>query len=89
MASFSTGVGGVCFAVYYDAGSQGTTTLNGNEHAPVALDVEDLQAQGSTPGFVSSPESVTVTSASHLEKPICQPATVNDERLPAHEVGLF
>jgi gamma-glutamyltranspeptidase/glutathione hydrolase len=42
----STGIGGDCFALFYDAGSRQVTALNGSGRAPAALDLERLRAVG-------------------------------------------
>jgi gamma-glutamyltranspeptidase/glutathione hydrolase len=42
----STGIGGDCFALYYDTGTKGITALNGSGRAPAALTVERLQQEG-------------------------------------------
>ena len=42
----STGVGGDCFALYFEAATGNVTALNGSGRAPAALTLELLQAQG-------------------------------------------
>lgn len=42
----STGIGGDCFALYYDAKSQRVTALNGSGRAPAGLTLERLQREG-------------------------------------------
>jgi gamma-glutamyltranspeptidase/glutathione hydrolase len=42
----STGVGGDCFALYYDANTRQITALNGSGRAPAALSLDDLRSQG-------------------------------------------
>jgi gamma-glutamyltranspeptidase/glutathione hydrolase len=44
----STGVGGDCFALFYDARSQEISALNGSGRAPAALKLKDLRARGWT-----------------------------------------
>ncbi len=63
-APASTGVGGDCFALYYDAKTGKTTALNGSGRAPAALSIDLLKKQGITgdiPG--NSPHAVTVPGA--------------------------
>lgn len=42
----STGIGGDCFALFYDAKSGAVTALNGSGRAPSAASIDDLRAQG-------------------------------------------
>src|SRR5512139_475946 len=42
----STGLGGDCFALYYDASSRQVSALNGSGRAPAALTLERLQREG-------------------------------------------
>ncbi len=42
----STGLGGDCFALYFDASTRAVTALNGSGRAPAALDLALLASQG-------------------------------------------
>lgn len=42
----STGIGGDCFALYYDAKTKAVTALNGSGRAPAALTIDLIQKQG-------------------------------------------
>ncbi|HQO98289.1 MAG TPA: gamma-glutamyltransferase family protein [Anaerolineaceae bacterium] len=60
----STGLGGDCFALYYDASSKKITALNGSGRAPAALTLQRLQAEGlgeTLPPY--HPHTVTVPGA--------------------------
>jgi len=46
----STGIGGDCFALYYDAAAGRVTALNGSGRAPAALTLDLLRRQGLAPG---------------------------------------
>ncbi|MBN2469929.1 MAG: gamma-glutamyltransferase, partial [Anaerolineae bacterium] len=56
----STGVGGDCFALYYEAASGQVTALNGSGRAPAALRLEDLTREGMTHIPDRSAHTVTV-----------------------------
>jgi gamma-glutamyltranspeptidase/glutathione hydrolase len=62
-APASTGAGGDCFALYYDARTAQITALNGSGRAPAALRLEDLRAQGFTAMPTRSAYAVTVPGA--------------------------
>lgn len=47
-APASTGIGGDCFALYYDAKTKQVTSLNGSGRAPKALNVDVLEKEGIT-----------------------------------------
>lgn len=59
----STGIGGDCFALYFDAGTERITALNGSGRAPAALNLDDLLAQGYAEIPERSPHAVTVPGA--------------------------
>jgi gamma-glutamyltranspeptidase/glutathione hydrolase len=44
----STGIGGDCFALYYDAKTKQVTAMNGSGRAPKALSIEALKREGIT-----------------------------------------
>lgn len=60
----STGLGGDCFALYFDAGTGQITALNGSGRAPVNLTIDRLKREGMTdniPAF--HPYTITVPGA--------------------------
>ena len=60
----STGIGGDCFALYYDAASRQVSALNGSGRAPAALTLERLKKEGfedDLPPF--HPYTITVPGA--------------------------
>ncbi len=59
----STGVGGDCFALFYDAGTRKVTAMNGSGRAPAALRLDDLLAQGMREIPTTSPHAVSVPGA--------------------------
>ncbi|GAB4465996.1 MAG: gamma-glutamyltransferase [Anaerolineae bacterium] len=62
-APASTGVGGDCFALFFDAATGQVTALNGSGRAPAALRLEDLRAEGRDEIPTDSPHAVTVPGA--------------------------
>lgn len=63
-APASTGVGGDCFALYYDARTGAVSALNGSGRAPAALSIDRLAQEGIS-GCIPprSPHAVTVPGA--------------------------
>ncbi len=60
----STGLGGDCFALYYEAGSRQVYALNGSGRAPAALTLERLRREGLDGGLPTyHPYTVTVPGA--------------------------
>ncbi|RPI34678.1 MAG: gamma-glutamyltransferase family protein [Chloroflexota bacterium] len=60
----STGIGGDCFALYYDSNSRQVSALNGSGRAPAALSLDRLQREGfgaELPPF--HPYTITVPGA--------------------------
>ncbi len=47
----STGIGGDCFALYFDAATEEISALNGSGRAPTALTLDRLQAEGLADGL--------------------------------------
>ena len=47
----NTGLGGDCFALFYEAESGAVTAMNGSGRAPAALDIERVAADGFADGL--------------------------------------
>jgi len=63
-APASTGIGGDCFALYYDAKTGHVTALNGSGRAPQALSIDYLAQQGISGELPArNPHAVTVPGA--------------------------
>jgi gamma-glutamyltranspeptidase/glutathione hydrolase len=59
----STGLGGDCFALYFDAKTRSISALNGSGRAPASLSLERLQKEGITALPPYHPYCVTVPGA--------------------------
>jgi gamma-glutamyltranspeptidase/glutathione hydrolase len=60
----STGLGGDCFALYYQASTGQITALNGSGRAPASLTIERLKKEGMTDNFPTyHPYTITVPGA--------------------------
>lgn len=59
----STGIGGDCFALYYDAQTGAVTALNGSGRAPAGASISDLHEQGFTRMPMLNGASVSVPGA--------------------------
>jgi gamma-glutamyltranspeptidase/glutathione hydrolase len=60
----STGIGGDCFAIYYNAADQQVSAMNGSGRAPAALSLERLQNEGFDQGLPPfHPYTITVPGA--------------------------
>ena len=62
-APASTGIGGDCFALYFDAQTKQITALNGSGRAPAGLTLSDLHKMGFPDMPEHSPYAVTVPGA--------------------------
>jgi gamma-glutamyltranspeptidase/glutathione hydrolase len=58
-----TGIGGDCFVLWSEAGSNDVKALNGSGRAPAALDASELRAAGLSAVPLGSPHAVTLPGA--------------------------
>ncbi|WP_120503062.1 gamma-glutamyltransferase family protein [Sulfitobacter mediterraneus] len=58
-----TGIGGDCFVLYSEAGSDEVIALNGSGRAPAALDAANLRARGEATVPLYSADAVTIPTA--------------------------
>ena len=58
-----TGIGGDCFVLWSEGGSDEVKALNGSGRAPAALDSDDLRAAGETNVPLRSAHAVTIPGA--------------------------
>ncbi|MBE2269573.1 MAG: gamma-glutamyltransferase [Anaerolinea sp.] len=59
----STGIGGDCFALFYDANTRVVTALNGSGRSPGALSADLLRSRGMSEIPIRSPHAISVPGA--------------------------
>lgn len=78
----STGVGGDCFALFYNGKTQEVEGLNGSGRSPMALSEEELVRRSSAAGAASSPSNAAAAAQRTISSSVWHAESVHCVTVP-------